>query len=122
MEPPKKHVMIVAGEASGDLHGAELVKALKAKDPQITFSGLGGQRMRQQGVALDEDLTRLAVVGFTEVLKHYPLFKKIFHQFIKKKKKRQPAAVILIHYPGFNLRLAKALHQQNIKIIYYIRS
>lgn len=112
--------MIVAGEASGDMHAAHLVSAIKKIDPHIKFSGLGGQRMEESGVTLYEDLVRLAVVGFIEVVKHYSDAKKIFHAFLKKVSEVKPNAVILVDYPGFNLRLAKELKKLNVKVIYYI--
>ena len=112
--------MIVAGEASGDMHAAHLVKEIQKLNPNITFSGLGGQAMKSQGVVLYEDLTRIAVIGFVEVLKHYAEFKRIFNLFLQKAKEVRPAAVILVDYPGFNLRLARELKNLNIKIIYYI--
>jgi lipid-A-disaccharide synthase len=115
-----KHIMLVAGEASGDLHGAHLIHELKHQDPTLTFSGLGGQKMQDAGMRLDEDLTKLAVVGFVEVLKHYGQIKRIFNAFLKSVEEKQPACVILIDYPGFNLRLAKELKKLNIKVIYYI--
>ena len=114
--------MIVAGEASGDLHGSHLVESLKKLQPEITFSGLGGPLLHKAGVELYEDLTRLAVVGFWEVLKHFKDFQRIFEMMLSKIKEAQPAAVILIDYPGFNLRLAREIKKAGIptKVIYYI--
>lgn len=112
--------MIIAGEASGDQHGAHLVDELKKSDPSLTFSGIGGQMMKESGVAIDYDLTKIAIIGFLEVLKHYLTFRKAFYGIIKKVKERKPQAVVLIDYPGFNLRLAKKLRGLGVKIIYYI--
>jgi lipid-A-disaccharide synthase len=112
--------MIIAGEASGDLHAAHLVKALKTQNPQLTFSGLGGQLMAESGVEIFEDLTQKAVVGFAEVLKHYGEFRRIFYFILCKVRDTRPAAVILVDYPGFNLRLAKALKPLGVRIYYYI--
>src|SRR6185503_5532065 len=120
MEKEKKHILIVAGEASGDIHAAHLVDEIKKLDPGITFSGLGGSHLKDSGVEIYHDLTKFAVVGFWEVLKHYGEFKKIFDVILKKAKEIKPACVILVDYPGFNLRLAKKLKQQKIKVIYYI--
>ena len=75
--------MFVAGEASGDSHGAHLISALRALDPKINFTGLGGPQMQSAGLVLYEDLTKFAVVGFSEVLKHYSEFKRIFDQFVR---------------------------------------
>jgi len=116
--------MIVAGEASGDMHAARLVTEIQGLDPTVTFSGLGGPKMQESGVELYQDLTKIAVVGFWEVLKHYSSFKKAFQLILKKARQLNPAAIILVDYPGFNLRLAKAIKDskklKNTKIIYYI--
>ncbi len=122
MDAPSPHIVIIAGEASGDLHAAHLVKALKAQDRSLTFSGLGGEKMQKAGVELYEDLTKISVVGFFEVLKHFGEFKRIFHAALKEIEKRRPAAVILVDYPGFNLRLAREIKKLNtdIKVVYYI--
>jgi len=112
--------MIIAGEASGDMHAADLVKAIKTLDPNITFSGLGGPKMHNAGVELYEDLTKIAVVGFAEVIKHFQDFLSIFDAFLKRVDELNPSAVILVDYPGFNLRMAKELKKRNIKVIYYI--
>jgi len=110
----------VAGEASGDMHGAHLVDAIKSLSPSISFSGLGGPKMKLSGVELYDDLTQIAVVGFWEVAKHYRDIKKAFNLIIKKIETTRPDAVILIDYPGFNLRLARELKKRNIQTIYYI--
>ncbi len=116
----KKHIILVAGETSGDMHGAHLVEALKKLNPQISFSGLGGPHLQTAGVQLYADLTKVAVVGFVEVLKHFGTFKKNFYLILKKVKETKAAGVILIDYPGFNLRLAPELKKLNTKVIYYI--
>lgn len=115
-----KKIVIVAGEASGDLHAASLVSALKALRPQVEFYGLGGRRMREAGVELFCDLTRLSVVGFFEVIKHLKEIRGIFNSLVVKVEELQPDAVILVDYPGFNLRLAKELKRRGFKVIYYI--
>lgn len=117
-----KSIYIVAGEASGDLHAAYLVEELLKKDPSLSIRGLGGQLMQKAGVKLDLDFTQMAVVGFWEVVKHYGDFKRIFDCTIERLQNDPPAAIILVDYPGFNLRLARRIKQLNIptKIIYYI--
>jgi len=120
MASPPKHIVIVAGEASGDMHAAHLVKAIKQRDPSITFSGLGGQRMKASGVALYHDLTKMAVVGFWEVIKHYGDIKNVFQLILSKIESINVDSVILVDYPGFNLRLARELKKRNMKVIYYI--
>jgi len=120
MENQKKRLVIVAGEASGDARAAELVAEIKKRDSTISFSGLGGQKMAEQGVEIYFDLANIAVVGFVEVLKHLKTIKKAFDLILKKIDEQKPDAVILVDYPGFNLRLAKALKTRNIKVIYYV--
>lgn len=117
---PNNHIVIVAGEASGDLHASFLVKEIKKQKPDTTFSGLGGELMAQAGVELYEDLTKIAVIGFVEVLKHYSQFKKIFDRTLDEIRRRKPCAVVLVDYPGFNLRLAKKVKQLGIPVIFYI--
>jgi len=115
-----KHIIIVAGEASGDMHAAHLVQSIKKINPSITFSGLGGEKMKNNGVTIYKDMTQLGIVGFIEVIKHYGELKKTFDLIFDKALKSHPDAVILVDYPGFNLRLAKKLKEIKIKVIYYI--
>ena len=121
MTTANNHIVIVAGEASGDMHAAHLVESIKHLDPSVIFSGLGGSKMEAAGVELYQDLTKIAVVGFWEVVKHYKDIKKAFDLILKKIKAVNADAVILVDYPGFNLRLAKELKKRNVKVIYYIR-
>jgi len=115
-----KKIIIVAGEASGDLHAANLVRAIRDIQPEVKFYGLGGNKMQVAGVELFYDLTRLSVVGFSEVIKHLKTIRRIFKQLLKNIDEIKPDAAILVDYPGFNLRLAKELKKRNIKVIYYI--
>ena len=120
MEEKIKKLVIVAGEASGDMHASHLVCALQDINPRIQFYGLGGTRMQDAGVTVWYNLVDLAVVGFVEVLKNIALFKKIFNGLLARIDEIKPDAVILIDYPGFNLRLAKELKKKRIRVIYYI--
>lgn len=115
-----KHIMVVAGEMSGDIHAAQVVNAIRQRNPDIIFSGLGGEALSAANVELYADLTKIAVFGFTEIFKHLIKLKKIFALFVTKAEHIKPDAVILVDYPGFNLRLAKALKKRGIKVIYYI--
>ncbi len=114
--------MIIAGEPSADMHGGALARQLKNSNPDLRISGIGGPQMREAGVETFADLTRYAVIGFIEVLKHFQIFKQTFELTMLQIKKEQPEAVILIDYPGFNLRLAKRIKQDipKVKVIYYI--
>ena len=113
----------VAGEASGDTHGAALLAALREAQPGARFLGRGGPRMKQiAGAEFIDWSERSAVLGLWEVLRQYGYFRQQFAATLEQIRTCKPDAVVLIDYPGFNLRLARALRQQlpGIKIIYYI--
>ncbi len=116
----QKNILIVCGEASGDLHAAKLVREVKALCPDAVFYGLGGPLCAKEGVRLLHDLVHMAVVGFFEVLKHIAVIKKIFDDTIAETDRIKPDLAILVDYPGFNLRLARKLHQRRIPVAYYI--
>jgi lipid-A-disaccharide synthase len=116
-------LFLIAGEASGDSRGAELIRSLSAQQPGIEFSGLGGRQMRALSRdRIDDWCERAAVLGFIDVIKNYGYFRQRFNQTLEEIEKVQPDAIILIDYPGFNLRIAKALRKRNPaqRIIYYI--
>ncbi|MCX8056997.1 MAG: lipid-A-disaccharide synthase [Ignavibacteria bacterium] len=115
-----KRFLIVAGEVSGDLHGSNLVKALKKLEPEIELFGIGGDRMKDAGVELTYHINSLSFMGFIEVLKHIPYLKKVKRKILQLVDEKNPDTAILIDYPGFNLSLAKELHKKGIKIFYYI--
>ena len=115
-----KEILIIAGETSGDLHGSNLVKSIKQLEPSIEFFGIGGYKMHEAGVELVYHINSLSFMGFVEVVKHIPYLKKVKRHLIEIVKKRNPSAVILIDYPGFNLNIAKELHELGMKIFYYI--
>ena len=115
-----KCVFIIAGEVSGDMFGASLVSKILAINPKINFYGLGGNKMRQAGVDLIEHTDKLSVMGTFEVLRKIFFFKKLLKKTIKQIDKYSPKAIILIDYPGFNLRLAKKIKKKSIPIFYYI--
>ena len=117
---PKKSIMILAGEASGDIYGANLVLAIKRLSPDITFSGIGGLEMEKVGVRIMYQLSSMAVVGMTEII---PRMRYIFRALRELKAIltiNPPDLVILIDYPGFNLNLAKKAHSLGIPVLYYI--
>ena len=115
-----KNVFIVAGDPSGDLHGANLVRKLKEKDPSIDIACLGGKELSDAGANLVMNLVDDAVVGFTEVLAHLPSIIQAYQAALSVAKRSD--LVILIDYPGFNLRLAKSIVKMKNppKILYYI--
>lgn len=116
----KKRVMIIAGETSGDLQASHLIKSLKSHNANIDIFGVGGKRMREAGAEIICDITELAVVGFIEVLKNLGTFKKVFEKLCVLLETKKPNAVILVDYPGFNLRFAKKVKEKGIPVIYYI--
>ncbi|MDD2702897.1 MAG: lipid-A-disaccharide synthase [Candidatus Omnitrophica bacterium] len=120
MEKQNKDILIVAGEASGDIHAAHLVRAMYPLAPSLRFFGLGGKKMEQEKVRLMFNIAELAVVGIWEAVKKYGTFKRIFNDLLDEVDRVKPAAAILVDYPGFNLRLAGELKKRNIPVIYYI--
>lgn len=118
-----KRLYFVAGEVSGDEHGAALLRSLRDLAPDCEFHGRGGPRMKAiAGDALENWIDAAAVVGLWEVVKRYGYFRKQFAQTLQEIAATKPDAVVLIDYPGFNLRLARTLRSRapNTKIIYYI--
>lgn len=113
-------VMIIAGEASGDLHGAGVVRALKRANPECMIYGIGGEKMQAEGMELIYNIRELAFMGFLEVLQHLPLIRSVERTLAVLLKVRRPDVVLLIDYPGFNLRFARAVKQAGIKVVYYI--
>jgi lipid-A-disaccharide synthase len=103
--------MLIAGEASGDLLAAELVSAIRQQSPDAKFFGAGGAKMSAAGVELAFDMTRHAVVGFTDVLKNYLKFQKLFNQLRALAIERKPDAIIGVDYGGFNLRFGHAIKE-----------
>lgn len=116
---PKK-LMVIAGEASGDLHGGYLLQELLKLNPDVQIIGTGGAKMAAAGANLYYDVKDLAVIGFWEVLKRYGYFKQIFDDIVSKLDIEKPDAVLLIDYPGFNLRLAAEAKKRGIKVVFYV--
>ena len=111
---------IIAGEVSGDIHGAELVKSMLKINPEINFKGFGGEEMEKAGVDISVGLDKLSIMGFVEVamnigtiLNNFKIAKREILEF-------NPEAIILIDFPGFNLRMAKWAKKHNIKVYYFI--
>ncbi|HET6461375.1 MAG TPA: lipid-A-disaccharide synthase [Syntrophales bacterium] len=116
----KKQIMIVAGEASGDLHGGNLVQAIHRIDPEIKFYGIGGRKLRAAGIELTAEAAEMAVVGLTEVASKLRFILKVMSLLKASLKKDRPDLLILIDYPDFNLPLAKAAKKYGVKVLYYI--
>ena len=116
----KMKYYIIAGEASGDLHGANLIASLKKKDTRAKIRAWGGNLMKKQGATLVKHYRDLAFMGFVEVLLHLRTILKNLSFCKKDILKYKPDAIILIDYPGFNLKIANFAHKHNIKVYYYI--
>lgn len=115
-----KTIMIVAGEASGDMHGAHLVREILKINPALNFYGIGGKKLKEEGVQLLASASDMAVVGLTEVVSKLGKILKIMGIMKRSLDERRPDLVILIDYPDFNLPLAKAAQKRGIKVFYYI--
>lgn len=115
-----KRLYIIAGEASGDLHGANLVKALKRIDPGVEVRAWGGDRMAAEGADVVKHIRELAFMGFTEVVMNLRTIARNLRFCKQDIATWKPDAVVLIDYPGFNLRMAEYAHGLGIKVVYYI--
>jgi lipid-A-disaccharide synthase len=119
MTPPPR-ILVVAGEASGDTHAAELVAALQARRPDLTFFGMGGSRLAARGVELLFDAREVSVMGITEVLPKLPRILQVMRGLATAAAERRPACAILVDIPDFNLRLARKLKALGIPVAYYV--
>jgi lipid-A-disaccharide synthase len=113
-------VLIIAGETSGDLHGASLVKEIKTIAPNIHFYGVGGGNMENVSVELLYHADKLNFMGFVEIIRHIPFIKDAQSKLIEEAVRRKTKYAVLIDYPGFNLSLAKKLKKIGIEIFYFI--
>ncbi|MCX5766559.1 MAG: lipid-A-disaccharide synthase [Gemmatimonadetes bacterium] len=113
-----REILILAGEASGDLHGAKLAEQLRVLRPELTLTGTGGTRMAAAGVELLEQVE--GVVGFVEVLRHIPAHYRLLQRIKERLRAGHVALVILIDYPGFNMRVAAAARDAGVPVLYYI--
>ncbi|HEX8071804.1 MAG TPA: lipid-A-disaccharide synthase [Pyrinomonadaceae bacterium] len=115
-------LMIVAGEASGDAHAAALVRALRARAPDVPFEFFGatGRELRAAGVESVVEIDQLAIVGLVEIGRALPRFWRAFRALTRAAVARRPAAVVLVDWPDFNLKLARALKRRGLRVIYYI--
>ncbi len=120
MNTTRNNILIITGEPSGDVRGAELLKELKPLVGDISFWGIGGDRLESEGLELIEHVKNLSIVGVWEALMHIGKIRSQYKKCVENIRRRKPVAAILVDYPGFNLRIAKYLHEQNIPVIYYI--
>ncbi len=115
-----RKVLLVAGEASGDVHGAELVTALRHLDPTIEVSGVGGARLRAAGMHVLVDTAEIATMGLTEVVGTLGKLWRTYRQLVRFLRDERPALLVLIDYPEFNMLLAKRAKALGIRVFYYI--
>jgi lipid-A-disaccharide synthase len=113
-------LLVLAGEASGDHHAAAVIRSVEQRHPGVRVTGMGGSSMHSAGAELLAELDRLAVMGLIEVLPRVPYFRKLerrIHRFLDEDR---PDLVVLVDYPGFNMRMARAAHERGIPVLYYI--
>jgi lipid-A-disaccharide synthase len=111
---------VVAGEASGDLHAAAVVAAIRRAAPDVAIIGVGGARMKAAGAALLEDIAAHAVMGFAGVVRHLPAHLRLLRTLRSRMRSGKVGLVILVDYPGFNLRVAAAARSARVPVLYYI--
>jgi len=115
-----EEIMVVAGEASGDLHGSNLVKEMKKVRPGLSLFGIGGERMRDQDVHIVYHINELSFMGFSEVIRNISLIRSVERTIKTLLDARKPRVVVLIDFPGMNLRIARYAKERNIPVVYYI--
>jgi lipid-A-disaccharide synthase len=113
-------ILISAGEASSEMYGAELIAALRRRDPTLESFGVGGKRMRQAGCDTVVDAKDLAVVGITEILSHLPKIYRLFHKLVAEADRRRPDLAVVIDSPAFNWRVARQMKKRGIPVVYYV--
>ena len=120
VDSPVRDMLMIAGEASGDLHAAAVAGELRALRPDLHLAGIGGSRMERAGVELIEHTDRLAVMGFVEVIRHIPHHWALLRSLRRRLRAGRVAAIMLVDYPGFNMKLAKAAAAAGVPVLYYI--
>lgn len=120
MRDQEKSIMLVCGEHSGDLLGADLAQALLTKDPNVHLSGVGGRMMEAAGVRIDDDMGILSIIGFVEVIERFSSIYKLMRRIQARLLLDPPDLLILIDAPGFNLKLAQFATRHRIPVLYYV--
>jgi lipid-A-disaccharide synthase len=115
-----REVLVVAGEASGDLHAATVVEELRRLAPELRIAGVGGARVQRAGATLIEDITAHAVMGYAGVVRQLPAHLRLLRTLRARMRGGQVGLLILVDYPGFNLRVASAAHAAGVPVLYYI--
>ena len=114
---PSTTIWIISGEASGDDYGAGLARAIAKRRPDVTIRGMGSDKMRAAGVDIMVDSTDLGIVGIVEVFRHIRFFLNLLKDLTNRAAKERPDAVVMIDYPGFNIRFAQRLHKIGIPVV-----
>jgi lipid-A-disaccharide synthase len=116
----RPRLLVCCGEPSGDLYAGELVRHLRLRFPGLSTLGLGGDRLAAEGTRLVAHVRHLAVVGLLEVLRHLRRVRGIFHDVLRAVDEERPDLAVLVDYPDFNLRLARALRARGVRVAYYV--
>src|ERR1700686_251652 len=116
---PPTQILISAGEASGDMYAARLAAALRAR-AGVQLFGMGGNRMRGAGAETVADFSEVSLVGIVEIAKKYPALKRVWKRLLGEAERRKPQLAILTDFPGFHLRLARALKRQGVQNVYFV--
>ena len=116
---PPTQILISAGEASGDMYAARLAAALRAR-ADVQLFGMGGPRMREAGVDIIADCSEVSLVGIVEIAKKYPALRRLWKRLLREAVRRKPRLAILTDFPGFHLRLARALKRRRIPNVYFV--
>ena len=116
---PPTQILISAGEASGDMYAARLATALRAR-ADVQLFGMGGTRMRDVGVEIVADCSEVSLVGIVEIAKKYPALKRVWNRLLGAVEQRKPRLAILTDFPGFHLRLARALKRHGVPCVYFV--
>ena len=118
--PQNPHIMILAGETSGDAHAAEFIEQIWLLNPNIRISGMGSREMKKAGAEIFFDSASIAVMGLVEVLKHWREIKRAMHCVRQKLDETHPDLLVLVDYPEFNLKMARHARELGIKVLFYI--
>ncbi|MEP6904836.1 MAG: lipid-A-disaccharide synthase, partial [Gemmatimonadales bacterium] len=113
-------VLIIAGEASGDLHAAGVAEELGRLRPALKLSGVGGPRMKAAGVELIESYDQMSVMGFAEVIRHLPRHFELLDELRERLRRGRVSLLVLIDYPGFNMKVARAAADAGVPVLYYV--
>nr|WP_053068356.1 hypothetical protein [Synechococcus sp. GFB01] len=118
--PTPCRILLVAGEASGDLHGGHLVQALRQRRPAAEVVGVGGAQLRAAGMEILIDVNRLSAVGLVEIAGSIPRHWRVMRQLKQQMERHRPDLVVLVDYPGFNLFVAREAHRRGIPVFFFV--